>query len=109
MWLIQQFGSLLNLGICKEYSYMAKEKSPRTGNNRPTKKQVISMPEAGTHTSELSSSLDKKHSVVPIDLESEIRRRAYELYEQRGCVAGFDRDDWLVAEREVRARYSRQQ
>jgi Protein of unknown function (DUF2934) len=32
-----------------------------------------------------------------------IARRAYELYCARGCVDGFDQDDWLQAEREIRA------
>lgn len=38
--------------------------------------------------------------------EEEIRRRAYELYESRGGAPGSDMDDWLAAEREVRARWS---
>jgi outer membrane protein TolC len=29
------------------------------------------------------------------------RRRAYQLYEQRGRIDGFDLDDWLEAEREI--------
>jgi hypothetical protein len=40
-------------------------------------------------------------SVVPFSLEEEIRRRAYELYEQRGPSSGSETDDWLVAEREI--------
>ena len=36
------------------------------------------------------------------DIEERIRRRAYELYEQRGKVDGFALDDWLLAERELR-------
>ncbi|HEY6337394.1 MAG TPA: DUF2934 domain-containing protein [Candidatus Sulfotelmatobacter sp.] len=44
-------------------------------------------------------------SVVPFRLEEEIRRRAYELYEQRGLSSGSETDDWLVAEREIRERY----
>ena len=28
-------------------------------------------------------------------------RRAYQLYEARGCLDGFDLQDWLQAEREV--------
>ena len=43
-------------------------------------------------------------SVVPFSLEEEIRRRAYELYMQRG-PNGTETDDWLVAEREIRERY----
>ena len=36
------------------------------------------------------------------ELESIIRRRAYELYEQRGFVDGNELDDWLEAEEEIR-------
>ncbi len=35
------------------------------------------------------------------NLEEEIRRRAYELYEARGWEDGHDLDDWLQAEAEV--------
>jgi hypothetical protein len=35
------------------------------------------------------------------DIEERIRRRAYELYEERGKVDGFALDDWLQAEREL--------
>ena len=37
----------------------------------------------------------------PNDIEESIRRRAYELYEQRGRIEGFALDDWLQAEGEV--------
>jgi hypothetical protein len=37
----------------------------------------------------------------PDDIEESIRRRAYELYEQRGRIDGFALDDWLLAEREL--------
>ena len=37
----------------------------------------------------------------PNDIEESIRRRAYELYEQRGRVDGFALDDWLQAESEI--------
>jgi hypothetical protein len=47
--------------------------------------------------------------VVPINLEDEIRRRAYELYQQRGGRSGSEAEDWLSAEREVRQRYHQQQ
>jgi hypothetical protein len=47
--------------------------------------------------------------VVPINLEDEIRRRAYELYKQRGTGTGSEAEDWLAAEREVRQRYHQQQ
>jgi len=35
------------------------------------------------------------------DLQEQIRRRAYELYEQRGQNHGHETDDWLQAESEV--------
>lgn len=42
---------------------------------------------------------------VPIhghpNLEEEIRRRAYEFYEERGREHGHDLDDWVRAEAEV--------
>ena len=48
---------------------------------------------------------EPRKNVVPINLEDEIRRRAYELYEQRGSSAGHEAEDWLRAESEVRQRY----
>jgi Protein of unknown function (DUF2934) len=37
----------------------------------------------------------------PSDLEEVIRRRAYEIYEERGKVEGYALDDWLLAEAEI--------
>ena len=34
-------------------------------------------------------------------LQDEIARRAYQLYEARGYVDGFDVEDWLQAEQEI--------
>ena len=51
----------------------------------------------------------RKNVVGPIKLEDEIRRRAYELYLQRGTASGSEAEDWLAAEREVRQRYQKQQ
>jgi hypothetical protein len=36
--------------------------------------------------------------------DEEIRRRAYELFRERGGTAGDDWSDWLRAEREFRER-----
>src|SRR5271168_1938796 len=36
-------------------------------------------------------------NLVPINLEDEVRRRAYELYLQRGTTPGSEADDWLTA------------
>jgi len=35
--------------------------------------------------------------------ESDVARRAYELYLERGSEHGHDLDDWLLAERELRS------
>ena len=35
------------------------------------------------------------------DIENCMRRRAYQLYEQRGSLDGFALNDWLQAEAEV--------
>jgi Protein of unknown function (DUF2934) len=97
MWLIHQFGPLINLGICKEFPNMPRAKTTR-GNNGRTE----------TSTSQTSFAPEVKKTVVPINLEDEIRRRAYEIYEQRGYLPGHEHDDWFTAEREVLARYSQQ-
>ena len=44
-------------------------------------------------------------NAIPINLEEEIRRRAYELYAERGFSSGHEHEDWLKAEREVKQRY----
>jgi hypothetical protein len=36
----------------------------------------------------------------------DIAIRAYEMYETRGAVQGFDRDDWLRAEQELKRRHA---
>jgi hypothetical protein len=41
------------------------------------------------------------------EIDVRIRLRAYELYLTRGGAAGTDVDDWLQAEREIRADVSR--
>ena len=46
--------------------------------------------------------------VNPVNLDEEIRHRAYELYLQRNGDAGDPAGDWLIAEREVRARHAGQ-
>jgi hypothetical protein len=37
-----------------------------------------------------------------LPIEERIRRRAYELYVQRGNQSGSEIDDWLQAEKEIR-------
>jgi hypothetical protein len=83
---------------------MPRAKTPRT---TPSNKQVIPMPEA---TSVPAIRKNGSSAVpTPIDIEAQIRQRAYELYEERGCTPGQETDDWFRAEREVLARNGHQQ
>ncbi|MBI5888786.1 MAG: DUF2934 domain-containing protein [Deltaproteobacteria bacterium] len=40
-----------------------------------------------------------------MDVQDEIAKVAYELYEQNGCVPGNELENWLNAEKIVAARY----
>jgi hypothetical protein len=41
-------------------------------------------------------------------IEEAIRRRAYELFEERGRHHGFEQEDWARAEAEIRHKYQRE-
>ena len=85
---------------------MAKARTPRNDNDSPNP-QVITMPDASSGAAvrrNISAA-----SASPVDLEAQIRVRAYQLYEERGCAPGHETDDWFRAEREIRTRSSRQQ
>ena len=41
------------------------------------------------------------------ELEYQIRRRAYELYEERGREDGHEKEDWLRAEEEITSKKTR--
>jgi hypothetical protein len=45
----------------------------------------------------------KGEGYTQVEIEAEIRRRAYAFYEQRGKADGQAVDDWLRAEEEVLA------
>ena len=45
----------------------------------------------------------KKPAIETFSLEERVRRRAYELYIERGNESGSELDDWLQAEEEIRA------
>ncbi len=48
-----------------------------------------------------TSSVREKRSGPVQDIQVRIAARAYELYEQRGCLDGYHLHDWLEAEREI--------
>jgi hypothetical protein len=77
---------------------MARTKT--SGNGSTRKKKVATAPAVNPAETQKTS--------PPTDLELEIRRRAYELYEQRGYTPGHENEDWLVAEQEILARFDQQ-
>ena len=105
---------------------MPRAKTPRTEqtNNKttpPVPETATPMAAASVNVTPAAAPIAATTSAMPTDskkvvpisnapnLEQEIRQRAYELYLQRGSTPGQENDDWLVAEREVRARFQRQQ
>src|SRR5580700_1124878 len=84
---------------------MPKAKKPAVDNS--TSKQVITIPE--TSSIPTVRKTVSPSSPTPIDLDDQIRRRAYELYEERGRTPGFENEDWTRAEREIRAGKPRSQ
>jgi len=48
---------------------------------------------------------ESRATLLPINMEDEIRQLAYLLSERRGFQPGHETEDWLDAEREVRQRY----
>jgi hypothetical protein len=83
---------------------MPKAKTPRA--TKPSNKQVLTMPEA------ISTAQVRKASSASsqtIDIEGQIRQRAYELYQERGGTPGQENEDWLRAESEVLTRQNRRQ
>jgi hypothetical protein len=127
MWITHQVNSLLNLGICKEYLFMAKKPRFRgnptrseenvSNTNPPTNEVMMNAPvrpgtlEAPGPKADEKRARTKKTAAagngnaIPINLEDEIRCRAYELYAERGFSSGHEHEDWLRAEREVKQRY----
>ena len=82
---------------------MPRAKTPRTPKPKAEKvdNRVLQMPEMS-----LAANGNGNSHRAPGDVEVEIRRRAYELYESRGYVDGQAEQDWIQAEREVVERQS---
>jgi hypothetical protein len=85
---------------------MAKAKTPRSSND--VHKQVITMPETASPKTAKKTGLPQVNP-TPIDLDAQIRQRAYELYQERGSAPGHETEDWTQAEQEVRDRLSKKQ
>ena len=73
---------------------------------QPAPRQVV--PEVRKNVTPINVAVKKSTVDAIVDLDQEIRRRAYELYLERKGAAGDEAGDWFIAEREVRARYAGQ-
>jgi hypothetical protein len=65
---------------------------------------------AAEMSSATSSALPRSilwHEPDEAEFRERVARRAYELFEQRGCTPGHDLEDWVQAERLVREEMSR--
>ena len=51
------------------------------------------------------ASEEVRDKLPPRPSYEEIQRRAYEIYIERGGIHGQDLEDWLQAERELKANY----
>ncbi len=93
---------------------MARAKTPRN-NAGKTNGETVATPVTSVAPESISefreirrTQPDARKNIVPINLDEEIRRRAYELWEQHGRETGHEDEHWLLAEREVRERYRAQ-
>ena len=62
-----------------------------TAKTTPNATLTITMPPAS----------DSRPAQSGLEIYERIRRRAYELYEERGRQDGFEQEDWVRAEREM--------
>lgn len=98
---------------------MARPKTPRTNSGKqngeslatpvnPTLPDPITEIKEVRRTAPETRSNEARNNIVPINLDEEIRRRAYELWEQHGREPGREQEHWFLAEREILARYHAQ-
>ena len=109
MWFRHQLDLIFHLGARTEYPIMAKAKVPRKTTTQTTdSKNTLTGASHPTlqATPQTKSLTDLPNNVTAINLEDEIRRRAYELWEQCGRESGHENEHWLSAEREIRSRHS---
>src|ERR1700719_5239599 len=64
----------------------------------------------GARRMEKQASKSRNNWVITVESRNEqhqeiiletIAKRAYQLFEERGCAHGFDREDWITAEKEL--------
>ena len=97
--------------MAKAKTARSKKNGSATNGNEITSAPTNEMPSAPELSTQaiaenrVQPSSEGRRNIVPINLEEEIRRRAYEIYQERGGVPGDEHEDWLRAEREILARY----
>jgi hypothetical protein len=72
----------------------------------PRAKNPSTTPKPKTGRSKAPATNGNGHAAPLLDLETEIRVRAYQIYEERGFTGGDERQDWLRAEQEVKAKHA---
>ena len=98
---------------------MAKEKKPTDGTpvkrarKTPAKKAAAASANAEQSASTVAAAAERPSQITTrpapsaAELYDEVRRRAYELYQERGGQHGSHETDWHRAEIEVRAKYNK--
>ena len=95
----------MSSGLCQAEG-MAEKRTKADRLERQTEQLEGRVERRQDETEEKPSTLAPKSDepTVLIPVERQIQQRAYELYEQRGRTEGYDLDDWLQAEREIKFR-----
>ena len=86
---------------------MAKAKTPRSGTSNGKAAPAGAEISIATQPKTKSQDIPASFIATQIDLEAQIRQRAYQLYTERGCTPGQENDDWFRAEQEIRAHLGR--
>ena len=55
-----------------------------------------------TQPKQLDTAVEQTERALASSHEEEIRNRAYDIYLQRGAQPGYELEDWLQAERELK-------
>lgn len=78
--------------------------SNRKGKKAQENTAVVTLrKETGSNVTSISRTSKEvaRHPSLPVHTERIVRRRAYELYEERGREDGHAEEDWMRAEAEV--------
>jgi len=81
-------------------------RTPRATSNRAVPATAVPATEEPVSTAQATVATARNAVIegnASVDLDA-VRRRAYELYEQRGRLDGYHEQDWYTAEQELRGR-----